>query len=803
MTEQERITKIEDALFGLEKQIRALRTELNELHETRQAEEVSTATVPDPAPVATGVPVSESVPAPAANKEPVSATAPNTPAPVKGSAPAQKPAQSTASALLSSVLPSPKATAEKKPAQAPKKTKSSSKFEENVGGKVMGIVAAVLIFIGLFLFGSMLYERLGDTARITILFLVSFLLLGAGLFLERKRESWFTTSLIGCGFGAVYISLFITALYFGRMEQEVLYLSLMFWLIAIGLYVFHRQSYTVAFLGQIGITFSVLFGCLGIESSGQFTFLSIYFAVLSLLYLWIVLWRFLPAGEKKPYSWIQLTAVCLNLLQLWVLAAYYGTLFGEYGDLGGKNWTAGILLCLYSLALSSFFLLRQRDAAGLSLLPRISEKRLINENTFPVYKAGGGSACLLAVQQFITWFVLIFISDVLFEADVPAGLFQYAGLLVSYLLIQLFGPTGIEGRGVSVVNVVASFFLLWGLDFPPLLSISVLGLFCAVTVLFGMFGSEYPVLSVRNACTNRWEFLCKEEKGRSFDKFTACVYLLPILSSYYYDEPPFILFLITVLGIAFFTGSFVFLYQKGKDHRFADGWKVVLYLFGMVYIFVNASFLIGNVIDEDISHMTLLLTVLVLCNGVAYYSGFRKKLTDTGLMDSTANIFVRIIHNILWIWGIALLHSGALEDHPFLCIWLIILTLFLCGSGLYEQYKTYSGENGIGIYFGLRITFYMLAVMTAFDGIEGYFISCVLLVLAIFFVLTGFPLRLAPLRIYGLCLAMFAVVKLLMIDVEHDNSMETVLCFLGAGVLCFAINFIYNYVKKRFQNNID
>ena len=76
---------------------------------------------------------------------------------------------------------------------------------------------------------------------------------------------------------------------------------------------------------------------------------------------------------------------------------------------------------------------------------------------------------------------------------------------------------------------------------------------------------------------------------------------------------------------------------------------------------------------------------------------------------------------------------------------------------------------------------------------------CILLVLAILFILAGFPLRLAPLRIYGLCLAMLAVIKLMMIDVEHDNSMETVLCFLGAGILCFAINFIYNHVKKRFQ----
>lgn len=103
------------------------------------------------------------------------------------------------------------------------------------------------------------------------------------------------------------------------------------------------------------------------------------------------------------------------------------------------------------------------------------------------------------------------------------------------------------------------------------------------------------------------------------------------------------------------------------------------------------------------------------------------------------------------------------------------------------------------MYFGIRITVYLLVVLTAFQGIEGYVISCALLLLAIAAVLAGFPLRLAALRIYGLCLAMFAVIKLLMADLRHDNSMETVLCFLCAGILCFAINFIYNHVKKRFE----
>lgn len=804
MTEQERISQIEDSLSGLEKQIHTLRIELDELKEARQAvANVSVTEHPIPAdivdapvPVPTPIPVTTAATASAPVSEPVQTS---TPAPGTDSATTPM-AQTTPKSVTAQASGSMPKTAT---ASAPAKKKSTSGFEENLGGKVMGIVAAVLIFIGLFLFGSMLYERLGDTARIAILFLVSFLLLGAGLFLERKRESWFTTSLIGCGFGAVYISLFITGLYYERFEKEVLYFLILFWLIGIGLYVFHRQSNTVALLGQIGIAFSVILGSFGIDSAGQFTFLCIYFAVLSLLYLWIVLWRFLPDTEKKPYSWIQLTAFGLNLLQLWALAANYGNLFGEWGDLGGKNWTAGILLCLYSLVQPLFFLLRQRTMAGLSLMPCASEQHRINDRTFPIYKAGIGSVWIFTLHQFLVWGVFSVVSGTLFEAYVPEGLFQLAGLLISYLILQFFGPTGIEGRGATILNAVTVIILVCDYDYTPFLSILIFALFCAVTLLFGMFGTEYPVRSVRNACTHRWEYLCKEEKGRSFDKFAACVYLLPILCSYSYADEPFVLFLITVFGIAFFAGSFVFLYHAGKDHRYADGWKTVLYIFGMIYVGVTAGFLIGNATDSEFIHLTALLTVLVLFNGVAYYSGFRKKLTDATLTDTTANAFVRIVHNILWIWGIVLLHSGAVGNHPFLCIWLILLTLYLCGSGMYEQYKTHNGKPGLGIYFGLRVTFYMIAVITAFDGIEGYVISCILLVLAILFVLAGFPLRLAPLRIYGLCLAMFAVVKLLMIDVEHDNSMETVLCFLGAGVLCFAINFIYNYVKKRFQNNID
>lgn len=751
MTEHERIDQIEQSLIGLEKQLYSLKAELRDL---KQA-------------IATKSAVSETV------------------------------------TVSDTVQAKASSTAAKQTTPLNNNKKTASRFEDNLGGKVMGIVAAVLVFIGLLLFGSMLYERLGDAARVSILFLISFLILGAGLFLEKKRRSRFTTSLIGCGFGAVYISLFISALYYQMFGKEVLYSLLFLWLISIGLYVFHKHSATVALLGQIGISFSVIFGGLGVESKGLFTFLCFYFTILSLLYLWLVLWRFLPDMQKKPFTWLHLTAVVLNLLQLWVLASCYDSLFGKWGELGGKNWTAGILLCLYCLTLPLFLMIRQRTMANLSLWPKTTSKRTINEETFPVYKEGLFSIFLFTLQQLITWGVYSKIFGVLFEADVPEGLFILFGLLASFLLLSVFGATGTEGRGACIVNVLALCILLLTNDFPTLLQLLLPMLFATVTALLGLFGTEYPLQTVLNPETRRWESLCREERGRCFEKFTSCVYFFPLLLSYSYDDPVGYLLWIVLFGLLFFGASFTFLYRDGRSQRFGDAWKVTLYSFAVFFLFITFAYLVGHLDVTDVEQQIAVLTVLTLCNCAALYSGFRKKLNEPKTTDAPTDTMVHLVHNGLWIWGIAIFHSGTMENHPFLCGWMLLLTLFLCGSGMYEQYNRYRNKPGLGIYFGLRVTLYMIVILAAFDGIPGYIFSCVLLLLAVLAVLTGFPLRLAPLRIYGLCLAMFAVVKLLMIDVEHDNSMETVLCFLGAGILCFIINYIYNHVKKRFQNNAD
>lgn len=796
MTELEKIDQIEQALATLEKEVSSLKGQLAELRQSQS---------PAPVPVQTAI---SSTPAPrqaAPGAVPDRAGMPftaNSNASPANPHMAAKTATVSSAAVRPDIKASTSASGANSTGQTVAKPASSSRFEENLGGKVMGIVAAVLVFVGLFLFGSILYERLGDTARIIMLFLISFVILGAGLFLERRKQSWFTTSLIGCGFGAVYISLFITTLYYGRLTTETLYILLVFWLTSVGLYVFYRKSCIAALLGQTGITFSVIFGSLGADTRELFNFLCIYSAAISLLYLWTVLWRFLPAAKDKPYPWIHLVAAALNTLQLLCLSPSYQQLFGAYGEIG-RNWTAGVVLCLYCLVLPVFFLLRQRLLAKLPLLPWVPHTRMLTKENFSFYKTGNAAAFVYALYQIVCCIVFRTVTDGLLEAEIPSALFCLAGILLFWLFLEFFGTIGTEGQGACIITAVAIFFLIQNL--PRELQYLIPGTFAVMAAAFGLLRTEYPVLYERDPATTKWSLVCKKQNGRWLEKFTA-VLCLPLLLLFYRSEDGWGAFwCLSLFGLFFFTACFCFLYKKGRMHRFAEAWKKELYL---SFLF-HAGWITAHFCDllpvelSQITKMTALLTALTLINSIAFYSRFRRLLASPGETGKNTTVLLRVIHSALWLWGLVLFRESANRNSPVLCVWLLLLTLFLCGSGMYEQYKTYREKKGLGVYFGLRITIYLLVVLTAFQGIEGYIISCALLLLAIAAVLAGFPLRLAPLRIYGLCLAMFAIIKLLMADLRHDNSMETVLCFLGAGALCFAINFIYNHVKKLFERPDD
>lgn len=134
-------------------------------------------------------------------------------------------------------------------------------LEKTIGKSLMGIVASVLIFISLILFATLLLPYFDDTAKLIAAYLISFAFLGIGLWrLNKDKENKFYLALTGCGFGALYISLLLSNMYFKVIGDIPLYILIGLW--AIGVCFLSKLKNSIfQLIGQFGIWISMIFGC--------------------------------------------------------------------------------------------------------------------------------------------------------------------------------------------------------------------------------------------------------------------------------------------------------------------------------------------------------------------------------------------------------------------------------------------------------------------------------------------------------------------------------------------------------------
>ncbi|MCT7399211.1 DUF2339 domain-containing protein [Eubacterium sp. LFL-14] len=161
-------------------------------------------------------------------------------------------------------------------------TKNFNNFELLMGKSLMGIFASVLIFISLILFATLVLPMLSDTAKILILYIFSFALMIAGIFLLKKdSHNKLYISISGCGTGAIFISLLLSNMYFKIINEITLYLFIFVWALFVCV-LSKTKSYIFAIIGQAGITISILFGTYFCHASGDWNkllFLSAFFVV--------------------------------------------------------------------------------------------------------------------------------------------------------------------------------------------------------------------------------------------------------------------------------------------------------------------------------------------------------------------------------------------------------------------------------------------------------------------------------------------------------------------------------------------
>lgn len=169
----------------------------------------------------------------------------------------------------------------------PAKPKTSEGLEKTIGKSIMGIAASVLIFISFILFATLLLPYFNDTAKMVTTYLVSGAFLGTGLWkLNKQKDNKFYLALTGCGFGALYISLLLSNMYFKAINDLVLFILIAIW--AMGVCVVSKLKNPIfQIIGQLGIFISLVFGvilCEDTQDVAKFGALVIFYIVTSTVF---------------------------------------------------------------------------------------------------------------------------------------------------------------------------------------------------------------------------------------------------------------------------------------------------------------------------------------------------------------------------------------------------------------------------------------------------------------------------------------------------------------------------------------
>ena len=168
--------------------------------------------------------------------------------------------------------------------QSGEEPKKKFDFEERFGHNIMGIIASILIFVGMILFMSVVYQSLTDWLKVICMFGISSFVFVAGLLSYRKRENTFALALMLCGMGAYYITILIMYFQFHLIKAIPMYLCIAIWMIGITFLARIVKNQATIIIGQIGITFAIVIGAFNMQSINDAYFLLSYFIISSVYF---------------------------------------------------------------------------------------------------------------------------------------------------------------------------------------------------------------------------------------------------------------------------------------------------------------------------------------------------------------------------------------------------------------------------------------------------------------------------------------------------------------------------------------
>lgn len=619
------------------------------------------------------------------------------------------------------------------------KTKSKD-METAVGKTIMGIAASLLIFISLVLFAKLIIPYLTDTIKLVLMYMVSIGIATFGLIkLNKNRDSVLFLSISGCGIGSIYISLFMSNVYFNVINEVVLYVLLFFW--AIGVCVLSKlRSEVFNIIGQAGILISVFYGtqfCMLHHDLAKQLIIVIYFIVGSLIFY------FTHNNSEKNY----VISSSFNLVNIIILYCGLEVLEGAKGQQSGIFNAAMLLLLVYV----GFKLILPLFWPGIGTDNKIAIIKKYENSTGIVnsifYILGfvlmenliATEDALFGIMLIITAFYVVALELVREKKDLPVGVLLQYILLTSAMVIATFIIDGLNKLlGVALIVIP---YLIYGYI-----------------------------------------------KDSKFFRITAIILMFLFI-------PNFTLYLgmWIALGIIMLGGAMYLVFKYKEQYSI----ELKNTLLGMMLFFVA---LMGERLDDffQMNYQTMAcirFVILSVMVGVAAKSRYIENPV-TNAVEKGTKTFVDIIIAVFMMIGLdCILYVEEVGLNVIYIIFTIALFVLNAKDQLNDKTKRLYGP-----YVGLKFTILMIVILSSYNA-EGFLISIFCFIFAIISISAGFFVKHKELRIYGLVLSLISVIKLIMIDMTYNNTLGHAVSFFISGVLCFVISAIYARVEKKMKDD--
>lgn len=783
----QKVDSLHQAVGALHYKIDSLQRGESKQANAEKAQATQTAkTIPAPTPASTQAPTQTAMPAPQ-QKTPTQSTAAHmaAPAPAPTPAPTAQPQrQASVPALHRAPVPAgqnvPTPAPQQRPypyAQAVPAAKSSANMEKIIGKNILPFLAAGMVFIGLIFLAILVVPTMSNFQRFIAMFILSGVIFAVGFVLARRKKNVFSVALLGTGIGALFISILMTRIYFNYLGDIPTFTLLLIWMVVCMGLVKMFNSLTLSITAHVGMAISIIFAfvqgfdqqraliviayqvvaTIVIVGGSLLAYRKTYrFGLIASLALTVVATIVIRSQSLAEFSTsVIVTSYIIQFLTASVLSFFLatsGAKLGKDARLAFHYANKGIWILLTILALYPAIFHGLMGALKLDKLPSLTDGQSLLVETIPAV------VCIVA-------FLAHALISALLERSIgmPADMVRVSVIstLSAAALMALYQVTTTMHYGGSVPVPFFFAFALIALGIARFLRDHVYTIFAivlltieatiALTCTYATLSSMPAIVAliwiaaIMATSVAIWALWQPAEKRRTF---------VPTLIA---------------LNLIFFE---VTLPQAvARANPTSLGWAIslgIVLLILTVLRIVNIEALMGMSKDNHIAFAINEYCVAFIAVVTVGINGESAAVAEQVLLWIATTLvivmsFLRIIQSR---------NVSALHPQPIQYLSAIMLTLATQAP--------------------------LLGLVYLSEG-SPFVSSVVAMFVALVLVGMGFALRLKPVRLYGLGLTIFAVLKLATYDLSNISSVGRVIAFIVGGLIAFGISALYNYADKRLN----